>query len=317
MDAPDIFIHDFGFALGDIACTVEESAAAGRLRSRAEDLRDAGFDRHHLCSPAHTAYDLAHAAVRDLPGARAADTLIYATCLPQNGNLAEPARFAASRDVKDLMDFPASRLQVALGLEHALVLGLTQQACTGFLGSLRLARALLLAEPERARVLCVTSDRFPPGALYEQSYNLISDGAAACLVSRERRGLRLLAWHGLTNGALAQASDDETVGTFFAYATRVIGETLARARVDAETVDWVVPQNTHGRAWPVLARLTGLRRARIFDRSRADVGHVVSGDNVINLERLIAAGQARPGQRVLLFMAGYGLNAQATLLEVV
>jgi 3-oxoacyl-[acyl-carrier-protein] synthase III len=318
MNRCDVYLHDLGFALGDTVSTLEDSAARGRLRSRCEDLRQGGFERHRLAGPAQNAYHLARAAVERIgaPAAQAS-ALLYATCLPLNGNVGEPARYADSRDVKALMDFPASRLQAALGLEEALVLGINQQACTGLLGSLRVARALLVAEPDLDTVLCLTADRFPEGALYEQSYNLISDGAAGCLVSRSPRGYRLVASHGLTNGALAQASDDETVGSFFAYASKTIGATLSRAGLSPGDIDWIVPQNTHGRAWPVLARLLGLQRARIFDETRAEVGHVISGDNLINLERLQRSGLARPGERLLLFMAGYGLNFQAAILEVV
>ena len=318
MNRCDVYLHDLGFALGDTVSTLEDSAARGRLRSRCEDLRQGGFERHHLASPRQNAYHLARAAVEPMRARAArASALLYATCLPGNGNVAEPERYADTRDVKALMDFPASRLQADLGLEQALVMGINQQACTGLLGSLRVARALLVAEPELESILCLTSDRFPPGALYEQAYNLISDGAAACLLSRDPGGFRLVASHGLTNGALAQASDDETVGSFFAYASKTIAATLTRAGLTPADIDWIVPQNTHSRAWPVLARLLGLGHARIHDETRAQVGHVISGDNLINLARLRDAGLARPGQRLLLFMAGYGLTFQAAILEVV
>src|SRR5207244_2442363 len=89
-------------------------------------------------------------------------------------------------------------------------IGLNQQACTGMLGSLRLARMLLLTEPEMQRILCVTADRFPEGAFYEQSYNLISDGAAACVVSAEPTGFRWIAGHAITNGAMAMVSAETT-----------------------------------------------------------------------------------------------------------
>lgn len=75
------------------------------------------------------------------------------------------------------MDFPASHLHADFGLHRAIVVGLHQQACTGMLGALHLARLMLRSEPETARVLCVTADRFPSDALYEQSYNLIGEKA--------------------------------------------------------------------------------------------------------------------------------------------
>ena len=183
------------------------------------------------------------------------------------------------------------------------------------LGSLRLARTLLVAEPEVRKVLCITADRFPPEALYEQAYNLISDGGAACLVSTEPEGYRIVAWHSITNGALASASDDETVGTYFNYTHRLIQETLAKARIEITDIRWIVPQNMNVKAWQILARLLRVDPDSVFFGTIGEVAHVVSGDNIINLKRLTDEGRIQPGDRVLLCMAGYGLNWQCMILE--
>lgn len=310
------YVHDLTFALGDRALSVEAAEAEGLTRSPASALREAGFGRHHVCLPGTTAYDLARRAVQRI-GGRLGDVgaIIYSTCIPLNGSVGEEARFAATRDVKHLMDFAGSHLQADFGLDRAAVIGLNQQACTGLLGAVRIAKLLLSAEPEVRRVLCVTADRFPPGALYEQSYNLISDGAAACLVSGEPQGYLVLACHAITNGAMAAASDDETVGSYFTYAHRVIRETLAKARLGASDVDWVVPQNTNVKASVILSRLLDVDYGRFYCPSIAEVGHMISGDNLVNLAHLTAEGRVRRGQRVVLFMAGYGLNWQCVLLE--
>ena len=50
-------------------------------------------------------------------------------------------------------------------------------------------------------------------------------------------------------------------------------------------------------------------------RDRADVAHVISGDNIVNLAWLHRRDVVQPGQRVLLTMAGYGMNWQGILLE--
>jgi 3-oxoacyl-[acyl-carrier-protein] synthase-3 len=163
----------------------------------------------------------------------------------------------------------------------------------------------------------VSSDRFPAGAEHEQAYNLISDGAAACVVSPEARGYRIVACHQITNGALARASDDETVGTYFSYTARLLRETLAKADLSPKQIDWVVPQNTHVKAWTILARLLGLGEERVFFRTIGEIGHVISADNVANLIRLEQEVAITPGTRLLLPMAGFGLNWQAVILEKV
>lgn len=312
----DVFVHTFAYALGEHRRSVEEAAARGQTRSPAARLRRAGFARHHVCGRETSAYDLARRAAAAMRGELGTiDVIVYATCLPQNADVGDPAAFAASRDVKDLMDFPASRLQAELDLGGATAIGIDQQACTGMLGALRVGSALLRSEPQVRGVLCITADRFPDGAMYEQAYNLVSDGAAACILSREARGFRLLACHAITNGALGRASDDEVVSVYFTYTHRLVRETLAKIGLAIDAVDWIVPQNMNVTGWTILSRLLGIDRARVYSDTLADVGHVISADTLINLARLDASGAVRPGQRVLLVMAGYGLHWQAVLLE--
>ena len=315
----DVHVDHPVHALGELKRHVEESARARLTLSTAEELGDAGFAWHHMCAPGTSAYDLAVAATRQLADAgvlEPVDAVVYATCLPCNGNLGETAEWERTRDVKFLMDFPVSRLQADFGLDGAVAIGLNQQACTSMLGSLRVARGLLAAEPDWQRILCITADRFPPDALYEQVYNLISDGAAACIVSRAPARFRLVGAHQITNGALALASDDETIGMYFNYMHRLVVETLERAGLTISDIDWVVPQNTLDKAWQILARVLGIDLDRVFYPTMPDIGHVISADNIVNLEALMASGRLEAGQRLLLTMAGFGLNWQATVLEV-
>jgi 3-oxoacyl-[acyl-carrier-protein] synthase-3 len=71
------------------------------------------------------------------------------------------------------------------------------------------------------------------------------------------------------------------------------------------------------KAWQILARLLRIPEERICFPTMPDVGHVISGDNVINLCRLIDQDAIQSGDRLLLFMAGYGLNWQCVILEQV
>jgi 3-oxoacyl-[acyl-carrier-protein] synthase III len=313
------YVDGFSFALGGRQVSVHDSVAGGHVKSGAAELLAAGFRQHHICSPSETAYDLARSAVAGLGAERLVDidAIVYATCLPANAGLGDEGRFAETGDVKYLMDFPASRLQADLGLDGAAVFGLTQQACTSALGSIRVASALLAAEPDLNRILCVTADRFPPGAHYEQAYNLISDGAAACVVSRSPGGYRLLAAHQITNGAMVTADDDETVGAYFTYTHRLVCELLAKAALTVAELDWVVPQNTNVKAWQILSRLLGIDSTRVFQESLPDIGHMISGDNLVNMAYLCTRRTVLPGEKLLLVIAGYGMNWQGLLLEKV
>ena len=313
----DVYLDHLGFALGSEKHGVEESAAAGRTHNPASAFLQSGFRWHHVCADGETAYDLAREAVRVSADPDRADTdaVVYATCIPANANMGTLERFTETADVKHLMDFPVSRLQADLGLDRAFVVGIGQQACTSMLGSLRIAHGLIATDPGIGRVLCVSADRFPPGSSYEQSYSLISDGAAACVVTRQPAAYRLTAAHHITNGAMVSADDDETVGSYFAYTHRLVSELLGKVGLTADGVNWVVPQNTDVKAWQILSRLLKIDESKISCLSLPDVAHVISGDNIINLAALDQRGVVEPGQRVLLTMAGYGMNWQAVLLE--
>ena len=314
----NVYLHEPVYALGDTRYSVEESVAASRTLSSIETLREAGFDTHHVCSSRTGVEELAVATATQLGECLdTVSTLIFSTCLPLNGSVGHFDEYRKSRDVKHLMDFPGSRLQAACGLQDTQVIGLNQQACTGMLGALRLARALLLTEADVDDILCITADRFPPDAIYEQSYNLISDGGAAVVVSRIERGYRIVGCHQITNGALVQASDDEAVGTYFNYTHRLVQESLVKADLTMEDIDWIVAQNMNVKAWQILARLLQFDAERVYFDSMPDVGHVISGDNIINLKRLDESGNLVSGDKLMLIMAGYGMNWQSVIVEKV
>jgi 3-oxoacyl-[acyl-carrier-protein] synthase-3 len=314
----DIFVNHFAYKLGSETVSLDESHRAGRLLANASDFKDAGFSKHRMAMKNEGPYDLAKGAVEQIKEHLAPTTsIIYATCLTMNGNIGDVKNFESTRDVKYLMDYPGSHLQADFGLENAAVIGLNQQACTSMLGSLRLAKALLHSESDQEQILCVTADRFPEGAIYEQAYNLISDGAACCVVSKKREGFKILATHAITNGALAQATDNETVGCYFSYTHRCLTEIMDKAGLTFADLSWVIPQNTNVNAWDVLCQLFGIERSKVFFDSIKDVGHIISSDNVVNLSDLIKTGKIKSGDKLLLLMAGFGLNWQAVLLEAV
>ncbi len=76
-----------------------------------------------------------------------------------------------------------------------------------------------------------------------------------------------------------------------------------------------MPQNTNPKVWQILSRLLGIDACRVWSPTLPEAAHVISGDNVINLEHLLASGRLRSGDKILLVMAGYGMNWQCTVLE--
>jgi 3-oxoacyl-[acyl-carrier-protein] synthase III len=67
--------------------------------------------------------------------------------------------------------------------------------------------------------------------------------------------------------------------------------------------------------WQVLARLLGFDPERVAFPSLPEVGHMVSGDNIVNLKMLHEAGKLRRRDRIVLATAGYGLHWHCVILE--
>ncbi|WNC73454.1 3-oxoacyl-[acyl-carrier-protein] synthase III C-terminal domain-containing protein [Thalassotalea psychrophila] len=314
----DSYLQQLGYSLGSERRSIEQAEQAGVLLSTIQALKESGFEQHFICAESETAYQLAcNALVDSQIDTAEIDCIIYANCLPLNANHHQNDAFESSRDVKDLMVFPASKLQVEFGMENAFVIGLTQQACTCMLGSIRIANNFITAEENINNILCISADNFPENAYYEQAYNLISDGGAACLVSRKPQGFLILTVKHITNGAQVLASDDETVGSYFSYLHQLISETLLQINKTVADIDWVVPQNTNAKAWSILASLLGIDEQKAWFESLAEVGHVISSDNIINLARLDHSGKINKGDLVLVFMAGFGSNWQCMVVEKV
>lgn len=310
------YIDSLSCAFGSNRQSVEVSFEAGLLTSPPKHLRAAGFAEHRLCDRAQTSLDLALEAVAPIAEVLSEVSVIgYHSGLPLNANVGSEAAFRETREIKHLTDYPASHLQARLGLARANVFGLAQQACTGMHGLVRLARALIVSEPHQGDVLCVTADRLPQRARYEATYNVLSDGAVGCVVSRREGRFRILGAHAITNGAMALVSADEAVGSFLTYSHRMIRELIERCQLGMKDITWVVPQNTARAAWIVLSRLLTLDYAQVLWPSLPDVGHLVSGDNFVNLMREEERQRFRSGDRILLPSAGYGLNWQCLLLE--
>jgi len=321
----DVYLHFPCYQLGDESWSIEEASSKGRLFSEMEQLKEAGFLKHHTCSKNISAYDLALQTGQQLKNKclsagidfKNIGALIYATCLPQNANIGSINKYKETRDIKYLIDYPASHLQADLEMDNAIVVGIDQQACTSMLGALRLAYMFLSTEQDMEHIICLTADRFPGDAVYEQSYNLISDGAAGILVSRNPGGYKLLATHQITNGAMAQASDDETVGHYFSYSSRLVRECVAKVNMCIQDLDYIVPQNTNRAAWQILSGLLPFDFSKVLMETLSEVGHCISGDNIINLKHLDDQNKFKSGDKILMLMAGFGLNWQCVIVEKV
>jgi 3-oxoacyl-[acyl-carrier-protein] synthase-3 len=299
-----------------------ELAAAGLLTSSPKALAALGFERAHVCDPRYPpqemALDAARAAMSDA-GLQPyeVDVLVYASARPESHIRASER--AASPDTDGVMKgfrYSSAWLQNALDLHNADVMAVAQQGCATMFSALRVARAILVAEPSRQHVLCVGVDVLPPGANREVLYNVISDAACAAVVSRGCTNDTWLAYRQLSKGYYwdPSACGPEIVAAYFPTAKAVIEQLLADHNLRPEDVDVVVPTGVNRPSWDILLRLVGIPEDRL-QRSLPSFGHTIAADSLLYLEALRQGGRLERGSRLLLFTYGFGSSWCGLLLE--
>lgn len=313
------------YRLPDSVFTLEELDARGALRSAPALLAGFGF-RQARVADGESHVEMAMHAVERLLEETGADpgeigVVLYAGALASSATLAmDSAPGGPALQLPGLMDLfkvPVSRIQAELGFTHATALGINQQACASLFSALRIGRDMLRAEEDLRAVLCVASDRFPAGSSREVLYNVVSDGACAALLRRDWPSNRILACGHVTKGSLWDAAEmeNEIIAAYFPTARSVILATLSRAGLTLEDIAWVVPHNVSLRSWEILLGLLELPREKLFADNIARIGHTIAADNLVNLRDLLDSGRVRPGDRLLLFTFGFGLNWSAIVVE--
>ena len=317
-------ISAMGYYLPPAEQTVAQVVHAGQTISDEAKLRQLGFQTIRVARE-DSAVQMAIEAVRNLRSRSGfdldrIDVVVYAGALASSSVVAtdDQESWGSMVDPAPLFRFPGPCLQSELGIPNASVIGVTQLACNSFQAAIRVARALILAEPSVNDVLCVAADRFPANARREIVYNLMSDGACAAVVSRGERSNRLLATAQITRGAYwdSTVSHDQLIAAYFPLARRVILEALEAAGLETADIDLLIPHNLNLKSWEILAQVVGIPIEKIYTANIARIGHVVASDNVINYLDAFDAGRLVRGDKVALFVMGFGAHWSCSIIEV-
>jgi 3-oxoacyl-[acyl-carrier-protein] synthase-3 len=320
--AVDCGLSALGYYLPPNEMTVRDVVDAGQSNSSADKLAQLGFGAIRVACE-ESSQQMAIEAVRDLERRSGfdldrIDVVLYAGALGTSSLITENGEQPNAVDEPaTLFRFPGCFVQAELGLPNATVIGIAQLACNTFQAALRTARGLIASEPEINHVLCIAADRFPRNARREIVYNLMSDGACAAVVSRGHESNRILSTAHVTRGAYwdAGVSHDQLIAAYFPLARQVIHEAVHRAGFELDELDLFIPHNLNLKSWSILAQVIGLPLDRFFTRNIARIGHVVASDNVINYIDAIEDGRIRCGDKVALFVMGFGAHWSCTVVE--
>jgi 3-oxoacyl-[acyl-carrier-protein] synthase-3 len=303
--------------------SLSELAAAGLLSSSPQVLAELGFERAYVCDPdgrpEQMAIQAAQAALDDAGlGPHDIGAVIWASARNESHVVrADAGSVSPQSDLMAGFRYASGWLQHELDLRNADVLATAQQGCSTMFSALRLARALLIAEPEaRQHVLCVGIDVLPADAQREVLYNVISDGACAVVVSRDCSRDVWLGYRQISRGCYwdSVASAPEIIAAYFPTARVLIQQLLSDHGLRPEQVDVVIPTGVNDASWDVLLRLVGIPDGRLH-RGLPSFGHTMTSDSFLFLEALRRTGQVPRGSRLLLFTFGFGSSWCGLLLE--
>lgn len=302
--------------------SLAELSAEGLLTGSPDTLATFGFEYAHVAN-GETHLDMAASAARDVMQSSAIEPgevglLLYATALTSSATMAGGGNGSVLHldNVAECFQYPASCLQAELELTRASVAGVDQQGCASLMSAIRIGRAMLSAEPDLGTVLCVSADVFPAGQPRDLVYNVISDGACAVLLQHGAAN-RILSCAQVTKGSYwdAAALEHEVIAAYFPTARNLITRALDDAGLTLDDIALVIPHNVSRRSWDILRGLLALPEERVYTDNISRVGHTIASDNILNLRDAIDAGRVNPGDKLLLFTFGFGLNWSCMVVE--
>ncbi len=238
--------------------------------------------------------------------------------------------------------FPSTAclIQKALGAKRAGALDL-QSACTGFLYALAIAKAFVESGVYR-HILVIAAEKLSSITNYKDRSTciLFGDGAGACVVSGQGRGLALSSIRLGADGEQAELlvmpaggcrlpASLETVekgqhyihmagNETFKHAVRRM-ETACRECLEADQlaerdISWLIPHQANLRIIEALARrFEHLPPERIF-KTIHKYGNTSASSVAIALDELMRQNQVKSGERILLTAFGSGLTWGAAIL---
>jgi 3-oxoacyl-[acyl-carrier-protein] synthase-3 len=219
-------------------------------------------------------------------------------------------------------DNPVHQAADDLGLAHAQVFTVTQQACASGLAAVDLAGRLLAEDGDPdALALVLTGEK----AHWHRSQMLpgttvMGESSAACLVAYRGGGDVLRSYVTRTFGEfhnvdLPAPHGEEFERRYPEMLTLVIREAVAQAGIELEDVAWILPHNVNRISWAKAAKLLGYPRSRIFLDNVPEIGHCFAADAFINFAALRDGPGLRTGDFYLMAAVGLGATFAAAVFR--
>jgi 3-oxoacyl-[acyl-carrier-protein] synthase-3 len=255
----------------------------GLLHAGGAALRAAGdLDRVHYVLHAHTLQDIA------------------------------PSTVSVVRDVGD-----------ALGLHEAMAFSVTQQNCASGLLAVDLAAKLLAADrdPDALALVLMGEKPFTPLAQLVPGTTIMGEAAAACLVSLDGEGDRVLAHVSRTLGQYSSALALEGAALrrfeqdYVQTLAQVMCDAVRAAGIELDDVALVLPHNVNRTSWVRLARHLEFPLERLYLANVPRLAHCFCADPFLNYTSACEQGLLRPGDHYVMTTVGLGATFTAVVVR--
>jgi 3-oxoacyl-[acyl-carrier-protein] synthase III len=214
-------------------------------------------------------------------------------------------------------------LREKLGLGEARAFEASHQNCAISLYALKMAEALLRAEPPGATALLMFGEKVVSTEMqYLSRATVIGDAAVACLAALGGPGDAVLGLAHRTLGEFYETVDmaPELRGRYRQIYVPVMAEVMEDAVRDAgltmDDVSLVLPHNVNRYSWSAIARELRLPLGRVYLENIPKMGHCFCMDPFVNLVTARAEGAVNPGDTVLMASAGEGATFAAAVVRV-
>jgi 3-oxoacyl-[acyl-carrier-protein] synthase-3 len=224
-----------------------------------------------------------------------------------------------------VVPYPVNPLAQAcrhLGLEHAVAFAVTQHACASGLLAIDLAGRLLAAtgDPDALALVFAGEKTFTRGAQVLPRQTVMSEGAAACLVSYGGARDRVLAYATAMYGQYDDLRPRSELAAEFQeryphLLAEVMLTAIAKAGIALEDLHLILPHNVNVVSWQRISRIIGLPVERVLLDNVPVTGHCFCADGFINYRTAVGTGRLRPGDHYLMASVGLGATFSAMVFE--
>ena len=287
-----ITISGLAYIIGDLfdIDSLLDNDKENVTREEIEKFRKLGLDKYSKCDkPLSSIYSLSILETFEKTGVKPAqiDAVISSTLTDSSPH-------------DDMEMWKALNI---VGLEQPALFGLGYQQSATFGGAIDLATALIESGKYK-RVLVLLGAIRNIGARVEGGETVCSDGAASCIISKDKGEFQILSSTVISNPLKAAFFDkDLGQGVMIDESARLISackQLYSDTGISADDISTMICTNANSAIYDIFSYYFSVNRNKIVSASLAKYAHVNMCDNVIDLQDSICSKRFTADENILL-----------------